>query len=116
MDDRLTRLHGAIPRLRALRWNTQQLSLDDHGFVLSSRVASLRSPARPYFMVVVRVICWVAAGAFSIFGLEFQHHVSSTRWGVKTLADGFIPSDAATPTTIAEQCALREPVVNGGSG
>ena len=42
----------------------------------------------------------------SIVSWQLEEHVHSTRWAVKTLADGFTPDTAVVHSSIAEQCAL----------
>jgi hypothetical protein len=42
----------------------------------------------------------------SIVSWQLEEHVHSTRWAVKTLADGFLPDTAVVKSSIGEQCCI----------
>ena len=55
----------------------------------------------------VILFLFVATAVWS--GVEFGWHISSPRWEVKTLEDGFIPDSIPVPTTVQEQVSLPGP-------
>lgn len=52
------------------------------------------------------IIVALVIGIGSIVSWELEEHVHSTRWSVKTLADGYEPDTTVLQSSIPEQCKL----------